>query len=109
MEEFIRMSKIYSSGINHFIQIIILSDELRKESITRAVLNNGEKVDYGYGWHLKTYNGEEIVYHGGSTQGFRNVIYRVPSKKFTVIILTNRNEGEPEKIADEIFKIYSKE
>lgn len=84
----------------------ILSDDLRIESITRAVLNNGEKINYGYGWHLKTYRGEEIVYHGGSTQGFRNVIYRVPSKKFTVIILTNRNEGEPEKIADKIFDIY---
>ena len=34
---------------------LILSDDLRKESMTRAVLNNGEKVDYGYGWHLKTY------------------------------------------------------
>lgn len=84
----------------------ILTGDLRKEAMTRAVLTNGEKIDYGYGWHLKTYKGEEIVYHGGSTQGFRNIIYRVPSKKFTVIILTNRNEGEPEKIADEIFDLY---
>lgn len=84
----------------------ILSDELRNEAMTRARLNNGEEVDYGFGWHLKTYKGEEIVYHSGSTQGFRNVIYRVPSKNFCVIILSNRNEGEPEKIADEIFDIY---
>ncbi len=85
---------------------LILSDDLRKESMTHAVLNNGEKIDYGYGWHLKTYKGEEIVYHGGSTQGFRNVIYRVPSKKFTVIILTNRNEGEPEKFAAKVYEIF---
>jgi len=85
---------------------IILSEELLRESTTRSHLNDGEKVDYGYGWHLKTYNGNEIIYHGGSTQGFRNVIYRVPSKKFTVIILTNRNEGEPEKIAERIFDFY---
>jgi CubicO group peptidase (beta-lactamase class C family) len=88
---------------------IILSEELLKESTTRSLLNDGEKVDYGYGWHLKTYKGNEIVYHGGSTQGFRNVIHRVPSKKFTVIILTNRNESEPEKIADQIFGIYCEE
>ena len=79
----------------------ILADNLRNASMIRTVLNNGEKIDYGYGWHLKTYKGNEIVYHTGSTQGFRNVIYRVPSKRFTVIILTNRNEGEPEKIADQ--------
>ena len=84
----------------------ILADNLRNESMTRTVLNNGEKIDYGYGWHLKTYKENEIVYHTGSTQGFRNVIYRVPSKRFTVIILTNRNEGEPEKIADQIFDLY---
>lgn len=86
----------------------ILSDDLRKESMTRAILNNGKKIDYGFGWHLKIYKDEEIVYHGGSTQGFRNIIYRVPSKKFTIIILTNRNEGSTEKIADEIFEMYYK-
>ena len=85
---------------------MILSERMLQESTTRSLLNDGEKIDYGYGWHLKTHKGNEIVYHGGSTQGFRNVIYRVPSQKFTVIILTNRNEGEPEKIADKIFDIF---
>lgn len=84
----------------------ILSDELKNEAMARTSLKNGELVDYGFGWHLKTYKSNEIVYHGGSTQGFRNVIYRVPSKNFMIIILTNRNEGEPEKIADKIFDIY---
>lgn len=84
----------------------ILTDKLRIEAMTQAVLNNGEKVDYGYGWHLKIYKNEKVVYHTGSTQGFRNVIYRVPSQKFTVIILTNRNEGDPGKIADKIFELY---
>jgi CubicO group peptidase (beta-lactamase class C family) len=88
---------------------IILNEESLNNSSTRFLLNNGEKIDYGYGWHLKTYNGNEIVYHGGSTQGFRNVIYRVLAQKFAVIILTNRNEGEPEKIADTIFDLYRKE
>ena len=87
----------------------ILSDDFRKESMTRSVLTNGDKIDYGYGWHLKTYRENEIVYHGGSTQGFRNVIYRVPLKQFTIIILTNRNEGEPEKIVNKIFDIYENE
>ena len=84
----------------------ILTDNLRNESMTRTVLHNGEKVDYGYGWYLKTYKEYEVVYHTGSTQGFRNVVYRVPSKRFSIIILTNRNEGEPEKIADEIYNLY---
>jgi len=87
----------------------ILSDEIRNEAMIRAVLNGGEKIYYGYGWHLKNYKDNEVVYHTGSTEGFRNVVYRVPSKKFSVIILTNRNEGEPEKLADKIFGIYCEE
>jgi len=85
----------------------ILSDSLRSKAIGRTILTNGEKMDYGYGWYLKTYKESEIIYHTGSTQGFRNVIYRVPSQKFSIIILTNRNEGEPEKIADQIFDLYN--
>ena len=84
----------------------ILSDESRQDAMTFATLINGDKIDYGYGWHLKTYLGNEIVFHTGSTQGFRNVIYRIPSKEFTVIILTNRNEGDMENLAEKIVDIY---
>ncbi len=84
----------------------IISQASVENSFKRNLLKNGDKIDYGYGWHLKTYNGDEIVYHGGSTVGFRNVIYRIPSKKFTIIILTNRDEGEPEKLAEQIVDFY---
>ncbi len=84
----------------------ILSKELIEKSFTRGTLNNGEKIDYGLGWHLKTYKNHEIVYHTGSTIGFRNVIYRIPDLKYSVILLTNRDEGDTEKIAEEILDIY---
>ncbi len=84
----------------------ILPKKLIEKSFTRGILNNGEKIDYGFGWHLKTYKNHEIVYHTGSTIGFRNVIYRIPDKKFTVILLTNRDEGESEKIAEELVDVY---
>jgi hypothetical protein len=35
----------------------------------------------------------DILYHTGSSIGFRNIIYRIPSKNFTVVILTNRDAG----------------
>ncbi len=76
-------------------QYKILDKKYRIASMTRGTLNNGESIDYGYGWRLTTYKNNEIVYHTGSTQGFRNIIYRIPSKEFTMIILTNRNsDGE---------------
>lgn len=81
----------------------LLSPNLLSEAFSPAQLINGEKINYGFGWHLEEMKGFHTVYHTGSTRGFRNVIYRIPSESLTVIILTNRNEGEPKKIAERIF------
>ncbi len=89
----------------------ILSDSLRTKSMTRGKLIGGEEIDYGFGWRLTNYKDNGVVYHTGSTQGFRNIIYRIPDKKFTVIILTNRNSaGEfvTKGIAEKVVDIYLK-
>ena len=54
---------------------------------------------YGFGWFIGTHRGERAVWHTGTTSGFRNAIVRFPDRRLTVIVLTNRNEGEPQKIA----------
>ena len=84
----------------------ILPKKFIQASFTRGKLNSGERIDYGFGWHLKTYKNHEVVYHTGSTIGFRNIIYRIPDLKFTIILLTNRDEGDTEKIAEEICDLY---
>lgn len=63
------------------------------ESWTRGITTIGVDFPYGYGWRLEKYHNTEAVYHTGSTRGFRNIIYRVPEKNFTIIILTNRDAG----------------
>ncbi|MCY1529997.1 Penicillin-binding protein 4* [compost metagenome] len=77
-------------------------------AFSRKTLNNGTKIDYGYGWHLK--NGEanqQVVYHTGSTTSFRNVIYRIPEKKFSLILLTNRSMPEEPNMVELAEKIIS--
>jgi CubicO group peptidase (beta-lactamase class C family) len=75
-------------------------------------LNNGESVDYGFGWHLKkTPEGEQVVYHTGSTTSFRNVFYRIPGRNLSIIILTNRNQVPEEGMtlwAEKVVELYSK-
>ena len=73
-----------------------VSRELQERSWKSALLNNGTSIDYGIGWHLETCNGMYHPAHGGSTRGFRNNIQIFPDQKLMVIILTNRNEAEPE-------------
>ena len=57
---------------------------------------------YGYGWFVGTQRGRRAVWHTGETIGFRNAVLRLPEEKLTVIILTNRNQGHPIDLANEI-------
>lgn len=75
---------------------------------SRKQLNDGTTINYGFGWHIKDFNGYEVIYHTGSTRGFRNIIYRIPELELVIILLTNRNEGDEistEQISDEITRI----
>jgi CubicO group peptidase (beta-lactamase class C family) len=79
------------------------------ESWTRGITTNGVEFPYGYGWRLEKYHDIEVVYHTGSTRGFRNIIYRVPEKKLTIVILTNRDAGSEFstlKFAHQIYDLY---
>jgi CubicO group peptidase (beta-lactamase class C family) len=80
----------------------LVSASLRQESFTPGTLNDGTRTKYGFGWNIEPYKNLASVYHTGSTRGFRNAIFRLPDQHLAVIILTNRNEGEPIEIARKI-------
>ena len=84
----------------------LVSTAGREESFADAALNDGTPIDYGYGWHTESFLGIRHPYHNGETRGFRNTILRFPRQRLTVIILTNRNEGQPMQIAHAIAKLY---
>jgi CubicO group peptidase (beta-lactamase class C family) len=62
-------------------------------------LNPGKPVSYGFGWFLDPYNGHQRMWHTGSTQGFRTVIERFTADGLTIIILANRTDLDPAKLA----------
>ena len=61
-----------------------------------------DSTQYGFGWFIDTYRGVRRWRHTGETSGFRNAIQRYPDRHFSVIILTNRNGGDPATIAERI-------
>jgi CubicO group peptidase (beta-lactamase class C family) len=63
-----------------------------------AIRTDDPEVEYGFGWRITG----ETLWHSGETMGFRNVIVRYPKKKLTVVVLTNRNDPEPYRLALEI-------
>jgi len=62
-------------------------------------LEPGRPVSYGFGWFLDPYRGHERMWHYGSTVGFGTAIERFPEEKITVIVLCNRTDLDPGKLA----------
>ena len=84
----------------------LLGSEMQIQSWTRKKLNNGAPIEYGYGWHVEDYKNITHPHHGGSSIGFRNQLLLFPEQKLMVILLTNRNEGDPMNEAHKIADLY---
>ncbi|MBL8516778.1 MAG: serine hydrolase [Betaproteobacteria bacterium] len=66
-----------------------------KRAFTPYALNNGKPTDYGYGWQLRKFLGEDLIEHGGAINGFHGQGMRLPASRVFVAVLTNRIGGRP--------------
>lgn len=73
----------------------LLRSDLWRLAFTPATGTDEPGVHYGFGWRITG----EAVWHSGESLGFRNVIVRYPLQRLTIVLLTNRNEGDPYRIA----------
>lgn len=82
----------------------LLSDATRADAFTlHNPIHDEVDVDgYGYGWRIHG----ETLWHSGETIGGRNVIIRWPQRHLTVVVLTNRNDPEPYRLAMKIAAVY---
>lgn len=82
----------------------LLSDASRADAFAlHTPIHDEADVDgYGYGWRIHG----EVLWHSGETIGGRNVIVRWPKRHFTVVVLTNRNDPEPYRLALKIADLY---
>ena len=69
----------------------LLGDALRGEMFSRQGPTDDPETDYGFGWRLTG----STLWHSGESMGFRNVLVRDPSRRTTVILLSNRDDPEP--------------
>ncbi len=82
----------------------LLSDATRADAFAlhNPIRDEADVDGYGYGWRVYG----DMLWHSGETIGGRNVIVRWPQKRFTVIVLTNRNDPEPYRLARKIAALY---
>jgi CubicO group peptidase (beta-lactamase class C family) len=76
----------------------LLQPSSLQAAFTPATPTDDPVTQYGYGWRITG----ETLWHSGESVGFRNVIVRYPKRHSTAVVLTNRNEPEPHRLALQI-------
>jgi len=71
-----------------------------------GTLNNGEELNYASGLGVSSYKGLRITHHAGSMVGFTAEMIRFPKAQFSVIILANRADSNPTKMAYRIADLF---
>jgi CubicO group peptidase (beta-lactamase class C family) len=73
----------------------LVSPKRLAEATSALVATDAPGISYGFGWRISEQRGVKLVYHTGTTSGFKNALLWVPSRKLAVIVLTNRKQGDP--------------
>jgi CubicO group peptidase (beta-lactamase class C family) len=85
----------------------LVSKKILAEAFTPGKSTLHEKdLRYGFGWFISEYRGLRKIWHYGSTVGFSTRLERFPDKKFTVIILSNRNDAQLSELPEKLTDIY---
>ena len=67
---------------------------------------DGTPASYGFGWFLNSYKGHRRMWHYGETVGFRTTIQRFVDDKLTIIVLCNRVDVVPAKLALKVADLF---
>lgn len=88
-------------------QNLLLKSTSIKKAFTKSNLNNGEVVNYGYGWHLLNINNITTREHGGSIFGFKTMGIYIPSKDIYILGLSNCECNSPTQVTRDIAKLVN--
>ncbi|MGL1890927.1 MAG: beta-lactamase family protein [Spirochaetaceae bacterium] len=67
----------------------LINCKLHGELQKKSNLNNGDKINYGYGLFVDDFSGFKTINHDGAAAGYRSEMLRFPQKDITIISLSN--------------------
>jgi D-alanyl-D-alanine carboxypeptidase len=79
---------------------------VQKAQSAQFPIDTARKISYGYGWFVAGSGDDKVVYHTGSNGGFRTIVFTKPSKKYSVVIFSNRTGIDLEDLVRVINAIY---
>jgi CubicO group peptidase (beta-lactamase class C family) len=95
----------------------LVSAPMLEMAFTPGRTNDGKEIttdilwrpsSYGFGWFISSIHGEKDVEHSGGWAGSVTEILRVPSRRISVILLTNSSNDELLQIAPQMVEIADK-
>lgn len=82
-----------------FYDASVFNKDFWNQMLQLGALNNGKKIPYASGLAFRNYKGLKVIHHSGSFVGYRTQFIRFPKAKFSVIVLANRTDTDPSKLA----------
>ncbi len=77
----------------------ILTASSWRQVYTPVTLSSGNTYPYGFAWEVYTNTGQEVHAHSGGVPGFATYIVRYLGDDLSLIVLTNLEDADPERIA----------
>ena len=98
-----------SKWVINFDKQIASKNPVYTRMLEDGVLNNGDKVGYGYGLGFGVEGELKTVSHTGGWAGYRTVIMNFPEEKFSCIILSNAADFNSYGSSLDVAKLFLKE
>lgn len=80
---------------------------IRQARSSQFLIDKENHLGYGYGWFIDDSSAPVKVYHSGSNGGFRSYSFSIPEKNFVIVIFSNRDDVDLEKLVKKIYTIFS--
>lgn len=79
---------------------------LWEQLLERGVLNDGKVLDYAFALQHGEHRGLKTIDHAGAFMGFRAQLLRFPDERLSVVVLCNRGDANPDRLAREVAEVY---
>lgn len=83
----------------------LLKPDTWKQAFTPYKPKTGEAPGYGYGWFMRSIQGQPAIEHGGAINGFNTYAVRLPQDKVYVALLSNEDSASRAYIGEKIAAI----
>ena len=91
-----------------FYDTSVFNEDFWNQMLQLGTLNNGKELPYASGLAFRNYKGLKVIHHSGSFVGYRTQFIRFPKEKFSVIVLANRTDTDPSKMAYKTADLFLK-